>query len=977
MVVSPGLKRRVCLLSLLMGALILAQGIQQVNANGEPDYIGFIVDDETGDPIPNAEVTVYYRRFYRRYSSRWYTSKGTNSDKDGRFQLDLNEDYGYLFLVTHMNEGEHDYVPYGAFHTPKVNPSEEEIRLWRSNKVTLEGRDFFIETTAIPDISLRVLEPNGLDQLMYGDIGLYYGTGAATLTSYLELPIDTVYVPRGKDFSARVTAQGDKNGVSLLETIILEKDYIGQLPASVDLRNISLQRNIKKIQNFTETTGGLIVEKEGQGFFLSVERQKLGKAETLIDSSLSHIEQDNLDEAFTMLREAYVIVSDLEKSVSTLYESATRSVFILIVFIGVTSQIIAGLLFEDFGRKTLVGVIAFTFLLGILSMLHPGAKITSQGEILKMGVYTLLGVSGLDVITPKLIQQGNKTSTPTLRHMVTPILSIAKRSLRRRKLRFLLTLTSVLLLVASFISLTSFASGYGLSLEKIDDQIGKEGVMIRTPDPPPTKSSAPFCGGIGVSGPLPLDAGLLSWFTEEKEVWDIIPRYESQPQRQYREDYSPITSVGRVNIFGILSVDPEYEADVNALDSTIVEGRYLSGEVGEVLVSVDLSDMLGVGIGETFTIGLQENTYDFTVVGLMDDDALEELTDIDGDTLLPRKIIEWARIEYDGPDHVVEALAPCSPNEVIMLSHATSVNMTSLRLTRVNLVLDTEVDAVEYARTTALNRGFRVWASTLNGVYLAQLAGYFDGKGLPIAIPWIIVVLNVVVTMMNAYYERRHEVMIFSSIGMNPRHISSIFLAEATVTGVLGGCLGYLLGLGAYKFIYMVTPALQVEQKVSAIWSLGAIGISLAAVLIGGIVALRNSVSITPSLRRRWSLDEKGEGEKITEIRLPVHVFPEERDDYYDFLEERLRKHNKTGDMRVRMLRREETGCGSTFSFIYSTEGTNISRLYTKNRIVMELGEDETYYTVLRTDGDKDSIKRAGVLLRKICLDWSMEREEH
>jgi hypothetical protein len=532
-----------------------------------------------------------------------------------------------------------------------------------------------------------------------------------------------------------------------------------------------------------------------------------------------------------------------------------------------------------------------------------------------------------------------------------------------------------MLLVASFISLTSFTSGFGLSLEKIDDPLGKEGIMIRTPNPPPTKGTAPFSGGVGISGPLPLDEGVLKWFKDEEAVRDVIPKYESYPHRQYRELYRPVANIGTTDIFGILSIKPSYEAEVNLLDTTIVRGSYLSGEEGEALVSEGLARKLAMGVGETFTLSLQNDISQFSVVGIMDDTTLEGLTDIDGDTILPKKIIEWERIEYDGPDYVIEALTPCDPDEVIVISQASGVNMTSLGLSRVNFVLESDADIVEYARSTALSRGFRVWGASTYGVHLAQLTGYFDGKGLPVVIPWIIVVLNVIVTMMNAYYERKDEVMIFSSIGMNPRHISSIFLAEASVTGVLGGCVGYLLGLGAYKFIYLVTPELQVQQKVSAIWSLGAIGISLAAVVIGGMFALRNSVSITPSLQRRWRLDSTGEGERVSRIELPLHVFPEELESYYDFLEDRLKNWTWSSDMSVRVVKRE-TG-KTAFSFIHSTEGTSISRLYTKNQLMVELGEDGTFSTVLLSDGDSDGVKRTGVLMRRICLDWSMEREGH
>jgi hypothetical protein len=180
--------------------------------------------------------------------------------------------------------------------------------------------------------------------------------------------------------------------------------------------------------------------------------------------------------------------------------------------------------------------------------------------------------------------------------------------------------------------------------------------------------------------------------------------------------------------------------------------------------------------------------------------------------------------------------------------------------------------------------------------------------------------------------------------------------------------------LGTYKFIYLVTPELQVQQKVSAIWSLMAIGISLTAVLMGGMVALRSSVSITPSLQRRWRIDTSRDKAQVTRIELPIHVFPDELEEYYDYLEDQLKKRSKTGDLLVWMLRREE-GETTGFFFIYSSEGTNISRLYTKNRIEIELGEDETYSTILFSDGDDDSVTQAGVLIRKICLEWTMRRE--
>lgn len=297
-----GASRRV-LLSLLV-ALVLVQ-VLQVNA-ANPDYVGYVYDDETSEAISDAKVTVRYRRYYRWYSSRWYISTSTTTDANGRFELNLNNDYGYLFLISYEVDGEHEYVPFTIYHNPDGSTVEEEIRLCQAEKVTLEGRDFFIETTAIPDITVRIVNPESHDPIDYGALGLYYGTRSGTLSTFLNIPTGTIYAPRDKEYSIKVTAYVEKDGEPLTDTILLEGDALTS--ASVNLRSKVLPKTLEKIQNITETTEALLIEKESQGFFLSVERQKLARAETLTSTAVNQMESDALEESFTKLREAYVIL---------------------------------------------------------------------------------------------------------------------------------------------------------------------------------------------------------------------------------------------------------------------------------------------------------------------------------------------------------------------------------------------------------------------------------------------------------------------------------------------------------------------------------------------------------------------------------------------------------------------------------------------------------------------------------------------
>ena len=972
--------QRVSLALLLV--IIITQLYTPEASAASSNLTGIVLDEATGEPIPDAKLTILYRRYSRYWYRRWSSFGSTTTDDQGEYSLRLDTDTSYLILVSHLNQdGEHDYVPQGLFLNPTMEQEEMNIELWKASIIRFEGLAYFIETTAIPETTFRVLEPNSNEIINYGSLNLIYGPGSGSISSHLSLATNKIYVPSGRSFLIKTQSYISRSGENIHETLTID-DYTETTlfpgeTVEIDLRSYVLPQGIRKLQNETEAVEQLIIEKEEDGFFFSVERQQLSKIKQTTNVAISLLEQERYAEAFTKSREIYVLISDLDNGLRNMLLDASRSVYILIGFIAITSSIVANLLYENNLKKITTSLGLFIILIFTLYFLHPGSQVANTTELVKTSAITLITVNTIVQILPRLLNRPSSGKDISLLNMTVPIFSIAKRSLRRRKLRLALTLTSVLLLVASFISLTSFSSGYGLSFAKTGSTVMKEGIMIRTPDPPPEKAAAPFSGGTGAAGPLPLDESIIQWYNQQEEVSNVIPRFENYAQRQYRESNTPIARIDRTPIFGIVGINPELEAAVNHLDSAIIEGRYLNEETNEALISTGLAEKIGATVGDAFTMSAQEKNHELTIVGLLDEDILTDLTDIDGKSILPSKIIEWERFEMDGPDFVVEALAPCSPDEVVWVNLETGENISAIWLLRINLLLQEEVDLMEFARSTALNRGYRAWASTLTGVYLAELTGYFEGKGLPIVIPWVIVVLNVVVTMMNAYYERRHEVMIYSSIGMNPRHVSSIFLAEATVIGVIGGCLGYLLGLGAYKLIYILTPALQVKQKVSAVWSLAAIGISMMAVLVGGLSALKNSTSITPSLRRRWTIDKKQDSTSETRIVIPVQVYEEEIDEYIDFIEEKLEEAKKGRTMIVKMPKITQIGEKHwEYWYIYASANSQISALYSRNRLDVEKKEGKTYTTTLFTIGDSESVKQAGSFIRQIGLDWSLQREE-
>ena len=78
-------------------------------------------------------------------------------------------------------------------------------------------------------------------------------------------------------------------------------------------------------------------------------------------------------------------------------------------------------------------------------------------------------------------------------------------------------------------------------------------------------------------------------------------------------------------------------------------------------------------------------------------------------------------------------------------------------------------------------------------VYTSMGSASLAGIG-NLFVPLLIASLIVLNTMLGAVYERSGEIGVYSSVGLAPSHIASLFMAEALVFAIVGAVLGYLVG---------------------------------------------------------------------------------------------------------------------------------------------------------------------------------------
>ena len=138
-------------------------------------------------------------------------------------------------------------------------------------------------------------------------------------------------------------------------------------------------------------------------------------------------------------------------------------------------------------------------------------------------------------------------------------------------------------------------------------------------------------------------------------------------------------------------------------------------------------------------------------------------------------------------------------------------------------------------------------------VYSYTSVGLTAVEGLgAVLIPMGIAALIVLNAMLGAVYERFREIGIYSAVGLAPRHIAWLFIAEACVYAVLGVTLGYILGQGGGKLLLWAGLAEGINLNYSSLAAISAALLVMAVVLLSTVYPARLAAqSAVPDTVRR------------------------------------------------------------------------------------------------------------------------------
>ena len=922
-------------LRVLLMFLILASASQAVTG---ASALSGVVLDHNGFPVPSASVTAYV-------DGR--AAASTVTGVDGRFSLSPPGETVELMVVGDFPDTDGvDFIPYSA---EAPSSGDVVVRLEAASTVSLVGSIQFVDTENLAlQLAVNVLD-EGNGTLSPLGVPLEFGRTTGSIMARLQLPSGSIIVPADTAVRIRV------NSTFLVGSEVTKRGFTADLVRTapqggvvlMDVRRYSILLNQRITEEAQAALAEALEEMRGYGFYITRQEGAFASGSKLLDESLSHYGAGSYPDSFDALKRSYLAFTHATGELRSMFVDARLSVYMLIGFLALASMTCGFLLADDRLRQLAADAAIYAGTLIALYFTYPGSGIIRTEYYAGAAAASFAGLLALGHVTPRLLSVGSVDGRVHTRNLLIPIFNIAKRSLRRRRMRFVLTLISITLLTMSFVALTSFSEGYGL-IESRSQAVGQwRGVFVR--EGSWLEAEPTF---------ILLSDTETAWLTDIPGVLGLSAKAESLPQQR------PFLRLRGTPIAGVIGAGSS-EDDVVAIRSALLQGSLPDG--GGVLISSSLAENLGIRIGDVVEVGF----IDLEVQGLFRDESLAGIKELDGTPYLPNK---WVNTSPEG-EAPVWVLEPCEPHETIILAPETAVHLPTVGVQRVALQLGPEADPEALAERLALERGYLSHASTFTSYTVYRLGNYFEGRGLTLAVPWAIVVLNVVVTMLNALYERRKEIEILSSVGLNPAQVSAVFVAEASITGFVAGGLGYLMGLGLYKGMAALNIGLMVHQKVSAAWSMASIGLAVSAVLTGAFAALRSSVVITPSLMRRWRIDRtKGGFQEPWIVAIPLKLQPEEVKPYMDYMYGKLERLQSHPTQVTSSIKRFEDGDVKRITFIYKSVQATTGNFYTFNELVVAPLRTGEYGAELKSLGNYEWVHVAGSLVRRLTMDFSADK---
>ncbi len=603
------------------------------------------------------------------------------------------------------------------------------------------------------------------------------------------------------------------------------------------------------------------------------------RAREELDKAASFLRARQYDEFFSSARSAWSKESSVYPQVRATENDVVKGIIfylalllpfaffterLLIATPGITGQIIGNL-----------GIFLAVFT--IIAFVHPAFAITFTPAIILLAFIIL----ALSVVVTGIIVQKFEEQMKTIRYKQTGMHSadvgrlgasaaafnLGISNMRRRKVRTLLTASTLVLLTFTVLSFTSVVQQTRTTKLLLPRFAEYDGIMIRD------------------LGWLPIGEAteriLSNEFGDEYPVAARSWYYSGSPEQQ---SFVTIRCGNRsYNATAMLGLMPS-EAQVTGIDKLVREGGrwFEEGENDVCLLPEAVASYLEIGTEQVGTATVSIFGKELRVAGILNSGQLSDLTDLDGEALSPvdfmvtqqqfgQKAEQQRTARRTSKAEQRREYIHLAPDQTAVVPYSFLLNMGgSLRSVAIGIEDPDKVDEIldDLVQRIDLN----IYGGVEGRTYLCSAIGTtgFQGMG-DLLIPILIAAAIVLNTMLGSVYERVREIYIYSSLGLAPTHVAALFVAEASVYAILGAIVGYLLGQVTARMLVRTDLVTGLNLNYSSLSAVLSTLIIMATVLASVIYPARRASDIAmPGIERRWAMPEP-EGDEMT-IQLPFTV---------------------------------------------------------------------------------------------------------
>ncbi|MEM4228247.1 MAG: FtsX-like permease family protein [Thermoproteota archaeon] len=440
--------------------------------------------------------------------------------------------------------------------------------------------------------------------------------------------------------------------------------------------------------------------------------------------------------------------------------------------------------------------------------------------------------------------------------------SIGIGNLKKRKFRTVLTMLCIVIISFSLSSLTSVTEIRALRVTPTSTEVTYNGVLLRTANFAPLNRKLIDLVSIYISGKT----------LYAPRYWVYLP---STPGEGTAGTIVISSEKSKALIYAAVGISSvELKASFNEFEKILLEGSmFKDEEVFSALLPNSLAESLGVKTGEYVWV----NGFRLKVAGILNTTAvLAYVKDADGFVdVLPMDTYVLSN-ERTPP----RAEAALSPGSVIFVPAGLVELIPESCLTSVFIPADRMIFEELYEKcgnVFSAFEGLNIYLTYNGTVYRFSKENVISLFGFQfILIPMIIAGLITMSTILGGVMERIREGYIYSSLGLAPVQVGLMFFGENIIYAIVGSMTGYLGGISA-SYLTRKIGLINLPVNYTSSFVMIAVGLVIVLVLAASLYPFyRVSVTVTPSLERKWRLQTKPKGDSW-DIPIPFRIKEDDR----------------------------------------------------------------------------------------------------